>query len=75
MATRKTRVLLGITGSVAAVKGPELCLRLLDQGYDVKVLLTQGGANFWNKAKDYDGTSWQELQEKIKQERVVIHCE
>jgi phosphopantothenoylcysteine synthetase/decarboxylase len=65
------RVLLGITGSVAAVKGPELCLALLAKGYDVKVLLTQGGSNFWNKAADYDATSWKTLQEQV---HIIIHC-
>ncbi len=72
--TRNSRVLLGITGSVAAVKGPELCLHLLRQGFDVKVLLTHGGSNFWNKAQYYDPTSWQELQEKVKAGQAVIHC-
>ena len=65
---------MGITGSVAAVKGPELCLHLLEQGFDVKVLLTQGGSNFWNKAESYDPTSWQELEEKVKAGQVMIHC-
>ena len=50
---RRRRILLGITGSVAAVKGPEIALRLArDSGMDVKVILTRGGQNFWEKAKE-----------------------
>merc|ERR1740124_1246 len=62
----KFRVLLGITGSIAAVKGPELAVRLVKElGFEVKVLLTRGGSNFWGKAKDYDRKRWDELQSMI----------
>jgi 3-polyprenyl-4-hydroxybenzoate decarboxylase len=74
MTTRNRRVLLGITGSVAAVKGPELSLRLLEQGFDVKVLLTSGGSNFWDKAEDYNCEIWQALQKSLKSDKVSIHC-
>jgi hypothetical protein len=60
---RRHRVLLGITGSVAAVKGPELAVKLLrDLHVDVRVLLTRGGFNFWNKAQEYDPLHWGELE-------------
>jgi len=61
----RKNVLLGITGSVAAVKGPEIAVRLAENGADVKILLTRGGANFWNKAKDYDPTSWAKFESLI----------
>jgi hypothetical protein len=60
---RRPRVLLGITGSVAAVKGPEIAVRLRQEAnVDVKVLLTQGGHNFWTKTKDYDSHYWNQLE-------------
>mmetsp|Transcript_24744 Transcript_24744/g.36293 ORF Transcript_24744/g.36293 Transcript_24744/m.36293 type:complete len:276 (+) Transcript_24744:72-899(+) len=68
--TRRTRVLLGITGSVAAVKGPEIAVRLSKEvGADVRVLLTRAGENFWNKAKEYDPVSWQQFT-KIRDDTV-----
>jgi hypothetical protein len=60
---RRPRVLLGITGSVAAVKGPEIAVRLRHEAnVDVKVLLTQGGHNFLTKAKEYDSHNWSKLE-------------
>lgn len=70
----RRNVLVGVTGSVAAVKGPEICLQLLELNYKVKVLLTQGGAHFWKKAEEYDPTSWNALQEKIEEQKIIIHC-
>mmetsp|Transcript_7246 Transcript_7246/g.15701 ORF Transcript_7246/g.15701 Transcript_7246/m.15701 type:complete len:251 (-) Transcript_7246:440-1192(-) len=55
-ATSRPNILLGVTGSVAAVKSPEIALRLReDLNADVRVLLTAGGANFWEKAAEYNG--------------------
>jgi Flavoprotein len=73
---RPFRVLLGITGSVAAVKGPELILQLLDElsddndgattsSVEVRVVLTRGGSNFWKCAREYDPISWRRLQERL----------
>lgn len=60
---RRPCILLGVTGSVAAVKGPELALRLSrDLKLDVRVLLTQGGQNFWLKSSNYNPQHWEELQ-------------
>lgn len=84
---RRPHVLLGITGSVAAVKGPEIAVRLArDDKMHVRVLLTSGGLNFWNKAQEYNPTYWEELQKRIltiKEEdsssdeegRIYIHSE
>jgi hypothetical protein len=79
---RRPRILLGVTGSVAAVKAPELAVRLhmmefphddddaanQDDGRpDIRVLLTKGGENFWNKARTYDSFHWTLLNEKLLQ--------
>ncbi|MBI5450526.1 MAG: bifunctional phosphopantothenoylcysteine decarboxylase/phosphopantothenate--cysteine ligase CoaBC [Gammaproteobacteria bacterium] len=40
------RIVLGITGSIAAYKGAELIRRLRDAGAEVEVVLTAGGAEF-----------------------------
>ena len=50
---KRPNVLLGITGSVAAVKGPELALRLSEFA-NVKVVLTKHGKRFWDLASTYD---------------------
>jgi phosphopantothenoylcysteine synthetase/decarboxylase len=66
-------VLLGVTGSVAAVKAPEIALRLvqelLPQQNDkevvivrVRVLLTTAAKHFWNQASEYDFTTWDKFQ-------------
>jgi Flavoprotein len=76
---RPFRVLLGITGSVAAVKGPELILQLMDalssttgdddttttSSVEIRVVLTRGGSNFWKCANEYDPISWRRLQERL----------
>lgn len=59
----RKRIILGITGSVAAVKGPEIAVRLVKEcNFEVKVLLTTGGQHFWKKAKDYDPNFWLQFQ-------------
>jgi len=64
---RNPRILLGVTGSVAAVKAPELALRLSrDLKMDVRIVLTRGGKNFWNKSGDYNPEYWTEVQEWLK---------
>lgn len=71
-ARRGPRILLGVTGSVAAIKAPALVCRLLRLTADgdtahVKILLTAGGRNFWNRAAEYDPISWMQLQEHLPQ--------
>ncbi|CAB9510958.1 Phosphopantothenoylcysteine decarboxylase [Seminavis robusta] len=63
---RQRRVLLAVTGSVAAVKSCELAVRLVEEGNQVRVLLTQGGRHFWDKSKEYNPTVWQKLQQLIQ---------
>lgn len=40
------KVLLGISGGIAAYKSPEIVRRLRDQGADVRVVMTQGASAF-----------------------------
>lgn len=40
------KILLGISGSIAAYKTPELVRQLIKKGAEVKVILTDGGAQF-----------------------------
>ena len=41
-----TRVLLGVTGGIAAYKSPELVRRLVERGCEVQVVLTAGAERF-----------------------------
>ena len=76
--TRK--ILLGVTGSVAAVKAPEIALRLVEQeGCSIKIILSKGGRHFWDQAKNYNQDVWNrfvallEVEERKKSEaRLMI---
>jgi len=41
-----TRVLLGVTGGIAAYKAPDLVRRLVERGCEVQVVMTDGGRRF-----------------------------
>ena len=59
---RRPNILVGVTGSVAAIKAPELAVRLVEElDANVKVLLSKGGENFWSKAADYNPIHWKRL--------------
>lgn len=63
---RRPRILLGITGSVAAVKGPKLALRLAREvNADVRVVLTRTVEQyFWKEGRavpSYDAESWRDF--------------
>ena len=67
---RRPRILLGITGSVAAVKGPKLALRLANEvKANVKVVLTRTVEQyFWKEGKavpSYDADSWNEFHNVV----------
>jgi hypothetical protein len=69
---RPPRILLGITGSVAAIKGPELALSLAQElNAEVIVLLTRAGMNFWNKAEEYNGLIWKDYQDFQSKEEEI----
>ena len=40
------RVLLGVSGSIAAYKSPDIVRRLQDLGAEVRVVITSGGREF-----------------------------
>lgn len=64
--SNRPRILVGVTGSVAAIVSPEIVVRLYkDLNADVRVLLTSGGQNFWDKAKDFDLKQWELFQELL----------
>jgi phosphopantothenoylcysteine decarboxylase / phosphopantothenate---cysteine ligase len=44
--TSKTRVLLGVTGGIAAYKSPDLVRRLIERGADVQVVMTSAAQRF-----------------------------
>ena len=44
--TPKTRILLGVTGGIAAYKSPELVRRLSERGADVQVVMTAAAQRF-----------------------------
>ena len=43
---RNSRVLVGITGGIAAYKSPDLVRRLIERGADVRVVMTRGAREF-----------------------------
>jgi hypothetical protein len=75
---QRPRVVLGITGSVAAIKGPEIAVRLVEElEVDVRVLLSHGGSNFWQKSQEYDPPYWNQLQKLTRAgdlASIRIHC-
>jgi phosphopantothenoylcysteine decarboxylase / phosphopantothenate---cysteine ligase len=44
--TSKTRILLGVTGGIAAYKSPDLVRRLIERGADVQVVMTGAAQRF-----------------------------
>jgi phosphopantothenoylcysteine decarboxylase/phosphopantothenate--cysteine ligase len=44
--TPKTRILLGVTGGIAAYKSPELVRRLIERGAEVQVVMTAAAQKF-----------------------------
>ena len=68
---RRPRILLGITGSIAAVKGPRLALLLAHNlKARVKVVLTRTVEQyFWKRGgvtEGYDAVAWQEFWAAVK---------
>jgi phosphopantothenoylcysteine decarboxylase/phosphopantothenate--cysteine ligase len=48
--TPKTRILLGVTGGIAAYKSPELVRRLIERGAEVQVVMTDAAQKFVSPA-------------------------
>ncbi len=67
---RRPHIILGITGSIAAVKGPRLALRLANElNAHVKVLLTRTVEHyFWQEGRAvpaYDRESWIDFERAV----------
>lgn len=73
-APRRCRVLLGVTGSVAAVKYPELTLRLLEF-CDVKVVLTKGAELMRAATMAYNPAAWARLEAEAQRGVTVTHVD
>jgi len=43
---QRKKILLGVTGSIAAYKSAVLCRLLINEGYDVKVVMTPSSKDF-----------------------------
>ena len=77
---RRPHLLLGITGSIAAVKGPRLALRLANElNADVKVVLTRTVEQyFWKEGRavsTYDRESWIDFERAVAASSAIsIHC-
>ena len=70
--TTNKNILLAVTGSVAAIKSPEIAVRLVRRSKKVKVLLTAGGKNFWGKAEGYNPEYWNAMQEERRKGNIFI---
>jgi phosphopantothenoylcysteine decarboxylase/phosphopantothenate--cysteine ligase len=46
MSSQPRKILLGVTGGIAAYKSPDLVRRLIDQGADVQVVMSRGAQQF-----------------------------
>src|SRR5208282_5758728 len=44
--TPKTRIILGVTGGIAAYKSPDLVRRLIERGAEVQVVMTEAALRF-----------------------------
>lgn len=71
--SKDRNILLGVTGSVAAVKSPELAVKLNDKGFEVCVLLTEGGLNFWSKSPSYNPDAWNRFEQLQKENRIRVY--
>ena len=45
-ARKSSRILLGVTGGIAAYKAPEIVRRLIEGGAEVQVVMTRGAREF-----------------------------
>jgi hypothetical protein len=68
----RPNILLAVTGSVAGIKGPEIAVKLVKRlNANVRVLLTRGGSNFWEKANGYDELEWAEMLSFTGQDKKI----
>ena len=59
---RRPRILLGVTGSVAAIKAPQIAIQLIETlDCDVQIVLTHTGEVFWEQAGGYNEEAWKKF--------------
>src|ERR1043165_2944224 len=71
------RVLLGVTGGIAAYKSPDLVRRLREQGAEVQVVLTSGAREFVT-AMTFQAVSGREARSDLwdpEAEKAMSHIE
>jgi phosphopantothenoylcysteine decarboxylase len=75
-------ILLGVTGSVAAVKGPEMFARLTKAGHQVKVVATHAAFYFFDPAeiagvcyRDEDEWPGRDAGQRYQRDNPVLHIE
>ena len=54
----KISVLVCCSGSVASLKIPKIVSELIDEGFDVKVVLTSSASFFFHKSEAYNRSDW-----------------
>jgi len=59
----KPRILLCSSGSVATVKVPKLTVKLIERGFEVKIVLTKSSLYFFDKCETYNGGDWKQFVE------------
>lgn len=75
MLKERPNIILGITGSIAAVKGPELALLLhTNLSANAIIVTTKTGQYFWdNCAQQCNPTSYSNIQEKLMFGKDILH--
>jgi phosphopantothenoylcysteine decarboxylase/phosphopantothenate--cysteine ligase len=70
------KILLGITGSIAAYKAPDIARGLINQGHEVKVVLTKGALEFVNpQVFKFLGVAATYLPDEDFKHQGVLHIE
>jgi phosphopantothenoylcysteine decarboxylase / phosphopantothenate---cysteine ligase len=72
-----TRILLGVTGGIAAYKSPDLVRRLMERGADVQVVMTAGAREFVSPMT-FQAVSGHEVRSDLwdeEAERAMSHIE
>jgi phosphopantothenoylcysteine decarboxylase / phosphopantothenate---cysteine ligase len=71
------RVLVGVTGGIAAYKSPDLVRRLIERGADVQVVMTAGAREFVSPMT-FQAVSGHEVRSDLwdeEAERAMSHIE
>jgi len=66
------KVLIAASGSVAAVKTPEIAVELLKVA-EVRVVVTKPAEHFISISKDYNPAVWKLWKEAIEAKRIIVY--